>query len=111
MANEERRVKLLFSYAKKILSCMLVLVMLLSTVRVSFSVFAQDTYVNLELNGGALNGVTSDYALGDVLPKSGQVIRENATFAGWYIDSDLQVNVFTVCLQTLREILHIMHVG
>ncbi len=88
MANEERRVKLLFSYAKKILSCMLVFVMLLSTVRVSFSVFAQDTCVNLELNGGTLNGVTSNFAPGDVLPTSRQVIREDATFAGWYIDSD-----------------------
>ena len=88
MANEERRVKMLFSYAKKILSCVLVFVMLLSTVRVSFSVFAQDTCVNLELNGGTLKGVTSDYAPGDVLPTSGQVIRGNATFAGWYIDSD-----------------------
>jgi len=88
MANEERKAKLLFSYAKKILSCILVLVMLLTTVRVSFSVFAQDTCVNLELNGGTLNCVTSNYAPGDVLPESGQVIRENATFAGWYTDSD-----------------------
>jgi len=59
MANEERKAKLLFSYAKKILSCILVLVMLLTTVRVSFSVFAQDTCVNLELNGGTLNCVTA----------------------------------------------------
>ncbi len=78
----------MFSCTKKFLSYLLVVVMLLVSISVNFSVFAEDVNVNLELNGGALNGVTTDYVPGDYLPECSEIVREGLDFAGWYDNAE-----------------------
>ena len=95
----------MFSYTKKILSCLLVIVMLLGSIGVNFSVFAEDVNVsvNLELNGGTLNGVTSDYAQGSYLPESGEIVREDLEFAGWYDNAEFTGSPVSVVPDNLVE--------
>ena len=93
----------MFSYTKKILSYLLVIVMLLGSFGVNFSVFAEDVNVNLELNGGTLNGVTSDYAQGSYLPESGEIVREGLDFAGWYDNAEFTGSPVSVVPDNLAE--------
>ena len=73
--------------AKKVLSVLVALIILLSSVSIVLTALALDDAINLELNGGTLN-VVSNYKSGDVLPEIGEIVREGATFAGWYTQAD-----------------------
>ena len=48
-------------YTKKLLTFLLVLALLLSSMNIILSVFAAETGVNLQLNGGTLQGSSEVY--------------------------------------------------
>ena len=84
-------------YTKKLLSFLLVLALLLSSMNIILSVFAAETGVNLQLNGGTLQGSSEVYSAGDVLPDSAMITRAGAAFGGWYTDADFTGDrIFTV---------------
>lgn len=84
-------------YTKKLLSFLLVLALLLSSMNIILSVFAAETGVNLQLNGGTLQGSSEVYSAGDALPDSAMITRAGAAFGGWYTDADFTGDrIFTV---------------
>ena len=84
-------------YTKKLLSFLLVFVILLSSMNVILSVFATEPDVSFELNGGTLQGSSSSFGAGDILPNYENVTKAGAIFGGWYADADFTGNqVFTV---------------
>ena len=84
-------------YTKKLLSFLLVLALLLSSMNIILSVFAAETGVNLQLNGGTLQGSSEVYSAGDALPDSAMITRAGAAFGGWYTDAEFTGDrIFTV---------------
>ena len=84
-------------YTKKLLTFLLVLALLLSSMNIILSVFAAETGVNLQLNGGTLQGSSEVYSAGDALPDSAMITRAGAAFGGWYTDADFTGDrIFTV---------------
>ena len=73
---------------KKVLSVLVALIILLSSVSVVWSVYAAGTDVKLELNGGTLQNISSDFNKGDILPDYEQVKKDGAVFGGWYTNPD-----------------------
>ena len=84
-------------YTKKLLTFLLVLALLLSSMNIILSVFAAETGVNLQLNGGTLQGSSEVYSAGDALPDSAMITRAGAAFGGWYTDAEFTGDrIFTV---------------
>ncbi len=84
-------------YTKKLLTFLLVLALLLSSMNIILSVFAAETGVNLQLNGGTLQGSSEVYSAGDALPDSAMITRAGAAFGGWYTDAEFAGDrIFTV---------------
>ena len=84
-------------YTKKLLSFLLVLALLLSSMNIILSVFAAETGVNLQLNGGTLQGSSEVYSAGDALPDSAMITRAGAAIGGWYTDAEFTGDrIFTV---------------
>ena len=84
-------------YTKKLLSFLLTLVIIVSSLGVIMPVFASGPDVRFELNGGTLQGSSSGFGTGDILPNYEKVTKAGSTFGGWYADADFTGNqVFTV---------------
>ena len=84
-------------YTKKLLSVLTVLAILLSSMNMVLSVFAAETGVNLQLNGGTLQGSSQDYSAGDTLPNYESITKAGAVFGGWYANADFSgTQIFTV---------------
>ena len=76
------------NHSKKLLSFLLAVLVLLGTMPVAFTAFAEDNSPKLVLNGGTLTNPSAQINAGDLLPTYSSIYQDGLTFGGWFTSAD-----------------------